>query len=353
MNLECKIKKSKFGQSPAGDLIYCYELKHANGLIAKVINFGGILTELYVPDKFGKYANVVLGFQDVHSYLKENIYAGAIIGRVAGRLTKGKFNDGKKTYQLTQNEGETHLHGGIKGFDKSLWGSKIVTKNKSEVLELTYHSPNGEEGYPGNVSMKVTYSLTKENGIRIEYEATTDELTPLCPTNHSYFNLAGEGKGTILNHLLTIDSELIAEVDQNYLPTGNLKKTVADITDYKKAAPIERMAKIATYAHGEMYLLDNFTKDLKKVASLQEPKSGRTMNVFTDAIGMQLYTGLFLNTTSKGRSGAAYKPFSGVCFECQGFSDAPNHKTFASIFLHPDECFKQVTEYRFENNFDF
>ena len=350
MNLKCTIEKSYFGLTPTGNPVYEYTLKHKNGLLAKVINFGGILTELNVADRYGNHSNVVLGFQDVKSYLKENIYAGAIVGRIAGRLAKGKYRFKDKEYQLTQNEGETHLHGGAKGLDKRIWNAKIVMIDDCEVLELKYFSREGEEGYPGNLNIKVTYSLTDKKGIRIDYEAESDKLCPVCLTNHTYFNLLGEGVRNISNHRIQINSDAVIEVGENYLPTGKIKKVDAHYNDFRKPDFLTKMTKstLDKNSHGALYILKNNGKDVIRVASVLEPESGRIMKVFTNTPYMQLYTGLFLNTKSLGRSGNTYGKFSGFCMECQGFSDAPNHEIFNPIWLLPGENFRQSTEYRFK-----
>lgn len=344
-----KIEKSEFDITPEGEKVHCYTLSRKGGLVAKILNFGGILTELHVPDSKGKYVDVVLGFNDVDTYLKENIYAGTIIGRIAGRVAKGELRIDDKTYWLAQNEGTTHLHGGIEGFDKKLWDAKIVTKDGDEALKLSYYSQDGEEGYPGNMDISVTYSLTEKDGIRIDFEAEMDCPTPICMTNHSYFNLGGEGVGDINAHIIQINSGSIVEVDQNFLPTGKVKKVIPGISDFRKPSKIESMLKSIDRFHGAMYVLDS-VNDWGKAASIYEPKSGRTMNVYTNAPGMQLYTGLFLDTISAGKSGKGYKAFAGVCFECQGFPCAFDHKSLKTIALLPGKRFKQSTEYRFPIN---
>ena len=351
MSTDCKIEKTLFGNGPNGENVHCYTLARKKGLIAKVIDFGGILTELHVPDANGNYTDVVLGFDNVGSYLEENIYAGAIVGRTAGRITNGRFKINNKTYLLPQNEGTTHLHGGKEGFDKKLWDAEIVKMEGHEALKLSYYSLDGEEGYPGNVHITVTYSLTSDNGIRIDFEARTDRTTPLCPTSHAYFNLGGEGSGDILGHILQINSDEIIEVNQKFLPTGRIKKTVVGQNDYRNPVPVSQMVlRGKGHVHGGMYLLKGNKGILTKVASLSEPKSGRTMYVYTTAPYLQLYTGSFLNTVSKGKSGETYGKFAGMCMECQGFSDALNHNGFESILVHPNKPFWQTVEYRFNNH---
>ncbi len=348
MPKNCQIKKSIFGTAPNGEKVFLYTLTGNNGLIAKIISLGGILKELHVPDNNGNYANVVLGFDNIAAYLEENIYAGAIVGRIAGRLTKGKLKIGEKTYRLPQNEGETHLHGGVKGLDKRLWEALIVQTIDGEALKLSYHSPDGEEGYPGNLDITVTYSLTPENGIRIDFEARTDKPTALCPTNHTYFNLAGEGIGNICNHIVRIASDLIVEVGQDFLPTGNFKDVTFGINDFREPAPIAQvLQRDSQQAHGDFYILKDSNGILRKVASVDEPKNGRLMEVFTNTLGLQFYTGSFLGTKAKGKSGAAYGKYAGVCLECQRFPNAQNHAGLKSIILVPEERFYQSTEYRF------
>ncbi|MDN5210862.1 aldose epimerase family protein [Fulvivirgaceae bacterium BMA12] len=352
MSLMCTVEKSIFGKTPQGEVVRSFLLRHKNGLAAKVLDFGGILNALYIKDPDGNAVDVVLGFEDVRAYLKEDIYAGALVGRIAGRLSNGRFTMQGKTYQLPQNEGSTHLHGGVRGFDKRLWEAKIRRKGKHEALELTLHSPNGEEGYPGNLDVTVTYSLSDENGIRIDMEAKTDHPTPFCPTSHAYFNLAGEGVGDICDHILQIDADTITEMGASFLPTGNMVKTTPGINDFTQAAPVRKIVKSSDQVHGAMYKLNASSDGHQRKAMLQDQASGRTMHVYTNAPGIQLYTGSGLNTRTRGKSGVSYGPFAGICLECQGFSDAPHHPQFEPIWLYPNEPFFQYVEYRFEKKTD-
>ncbi len=345
----CTVEKSIFGKTPQGETVHSFLLRHKNGLTAKVLDFGGILNKLCVPDKDGNAVDVVLGFEDVGAYLDEDIYAGALVGRIAGRLSNGRFAIHGKTYQLPQNEGSTHLHGGVKGFDKRLWKAKIHRKEKHEVLELALHSPDGDEGYPGNLDVVVTYSLSDKNGIRIDLAAKTDRPTPFCPTSHAYFNLAGEGTGDICDHILQIDANTITAMGAGFLPTGNMVKTTPGVNDFIQAAPVRKIVKSPDQVHGAMYRLNTSPDQHEKKAMLQDPESGRTMHVYTNAPGIQLYTGSGLNTKTRGKSGVSYGPFAGMCLECQGFSDAPHHLQFEPIWLYPDKPFFQYVEYRFEN----
>lgn len=347
MDKKCKIIKSEYGFTPKNEKVYCFTLSVRKGLTAKIINLGGILTELHVPDSFGNYEDVVLGFNNLETYLDENIYAGAIVGRIAGRLTNGKFNLNGKSYQLTRNEQFTHLHGGNKGLDKKLWEPEIIKIDGNEALMLRYQSPEWEEGYPGNLDISVVYSLTPENGLCIKIEAVTDHVTPFCPTNHSYFNLAGKASKIVVDHLIQIDSELIAEVNEDFLPTGKIKPVEPLLNDFRQAVRLGDRVKKLYKSHGDLYLLKPSGNRQVKIANLLEPYSGRNMEIYTTASCLQFYTGTGLQTNGVGKTGHQYGKFAGVCFECQEFADAPNHKNFKSNFIYPNKVFGQTTEYRF------
>lgn len=344
---KCKINKAEFGFAPGNGKTYCFTLSRDGGLLAKVINFGAIITELHVPDSKGDYADVVLGFNNIETYLTENIYAGAIVGRIAGRLSKGRFSHDGKTYQLTQNEKTNHLHGGTIGLDKRIWEPEILNIGEDEALKLTYHSPHGEEGYPGNLSISVIYSLTPDNGLRIDIEAITDKATPFCPTNHTYFNLSGEASGTTENHLLQIDSDLVVEISENFLPSGKINKVTPLENDFRKLAYLADRLEKLHQSHGDLYLLKKTGDSPVKVAEVRDTHSGRRMEVYTNSTCLQLYTGVGLDTNTPGKSGKKYNKFFGICLECQEIADAPNHRNFKPNFINPEDKFHQITEYRF------
>lgn len=340
-----KIEVSDFDQPNDKNPALLFTLENSNGVKACICNFGGIVQRLEVPDKNGAFADVVLGFNNIPSYLSENSYAGAIVGRIAGRLTNGRFSLDGENYQLAQNERTAHLHGGIVAMDKQVWNHEIITKNGCEILKLSYLSPHNEEGYPGNVSINVYYSLTEQDGLKMEFEATTDRATPLCLTNHSYFNLAGEGNGDTKNHSLWIGADSYHSSDDNLCFLGK-RVQVDSANDFRKHALIADRYEGIKQNHGDMYINDN-NGDLRKVAEAYEAESRRVMEVFTTQDCTQFYTGKYLNTTSPGKSGVPYGPYAGFCLECQGFPDAPNHEGFKSIMLTADEVYKETIEYRF------
>lgn len=342
-----KIEVSSFGKAPSGEEAKLFTLSN-NKIVVKITNFGGIINQLHVPDSNGQMADVVLGFNTIDDYLEENIYAGAIVGRIAGRLTNGEFTIEGKYYNVTKNEGNNHLHGGCVGFDKKLWNAEIITINGTEALKLSCFSPDGEEGYPGNLNVSVTYSITNENGLLIEYVATTDKATPVCLTNHSYFNLSGEQHGDVLNHLLKINSSYTVEVDKFLLPTGNVLP-VDKFNDLRQSVLVKKLLAKIYFEHGDNYLLREKSdrRNFKEVAQLEDTFSGRIMKVFTTAQNIQLYSGMGLNSKSTSKYDINYKKFAGICLECQDFSDATKFADFKPIILYPNKIFNQSTEYRF------
>ena len=301
MKNQPNIKRHIFGKTLSGETAYLYTLKNKNGSVAKITDFGAIVTALWVPDKNGTLENVVLGFNDPIAYEKANIYAGAIVGRIAGRLSQGKFNIGDTTYQVAQNEGTTHLHGGIKAMDKKLWQAQPKMTESGEALELSYFSPDGEEGYPGNVQIRVTYTLTDGNELRISIRAKTDATTPLCLTNHTYFNLSGSQNEDISNHRITINAEEYAEVDQDFCFTGRKIKVQNDINDFRKGVAMGDYQK-QSGDHGAMYLLNN-DKKLSSVAKVIEPTSQRVLEVRTTQPCLQYYNGKYLDTSIESSTG--------------------------------------------------
>lgn len=344
MSFRTQIEISEFGNSPSGVPAQLFTLKREGGIMTKITNFGGIVTELHVPDKEGQYMDVVLGFKDIYTYVKENIYAGAIVGRIAGRVTKGLCPVDGTIHQLSINSDDYHVHGGIIGLDKRLWRAEIIEYNDDNALKLQYLSHDGEEGYPGNVDITVFYSLTREGGLRIDFTAVTDKATPLCLTNHSYFNLSGEKE--VANHIIQIESSQFVEVDNRLISEGKKKKVIKEINSFKKQTRLgDRLMLLHKY-HGDNYILNNHGK-IRRVALAYCGK--RSMEVFTNASNLQFYTGVGLNTRSDGKNGTPYNKFAGLCFECQRFSDALNHPDFNSIIVNPGDIYSQTVEYRFSN----
>jgi len=336
------IEKKPYGKMPDGTPIDEYTLTNGKGMTAKVITYGGLLTELHVPDKDGKTADVVLGFDNLENYLENSPYFGANIGRVANRIAKGKFSLDGKEYTLAINNPPNHLHGGVKGFDKKVWKAEEA----KDGLHLSYTSPDGEEGYPGKVDVSVHYSLTK-NELRIGYTAKTDKPTPVNLAHHSYFNLAGHGSGDILGHELRLQAVRYTPTDDTLIPTGKIESVLGTPFDFTESTAIgKRISELKGNPGGYdlNYLLN---RKGTRVAQVREPKSGRIMEVVTTEPGIQFYTGNFLDGKLKGKGGAVYKKHAGLCLEAQHYPDAVNKPQFPSVILKPGETYKQTTIYRF------
>ncbi len=337
----------------ATDTLSTYDLQNKNGVKMSVTNFGGRIISLWVPDKDGRLSNVVLGYDSAKKYLKGNASFGATIGRYGNRLAKAKFTLEGKEYQLTVNNGVNALHGGPKGFHKVYWHVKPVVRPEGTALEMTYLSKDGEEGYPGNLSVKVIYTLTDQNELILDYEAATDKTTVLNLTHHSYFNLAGEGSGDILNHKVTIKADRFTPVDVGLIPTGELRLVKGTPFDFLNPRAIgERIEQkdeqlIFGKGYDHNWVLNKKENELSLAATVAEPSTGRIMEVWTTEPGVQFYTGNFLNGVDIGPSGKPYNFRNGLCLETQHFPDSPNHKDFPSTILKPGEVYKQRTVYKF------
>jgi aldose 1-epimerase len=346
-----RVEKSTFGTTKDGQAVDLYTLTNANGVVAKVITYGALLTELHVPDRTGKLADVVLGFKTLDRYEGDHPYFGGTIGRVANRIAKGTFKLGGQEYALAVNNGPNHLHGGLKGFDKRVWKAQPVSSGGVPAVRFTYTSADMEEGYPGALTATVTYTLTHANELRLEYTASTDKPTIVNLTNHSYFNLAGEGQGTILDHELTILADRYTPVDDTLIPTGEIASVRGTVMDFNRATRIgARIAEVPGAAPGgydHNYVLSHGGGVLAMSAAVREPTSGRVMEVLTSEPGVQLYTGNFLDGTITGKSGVAYQKHSGLCLETQHFPDSINRPNFPPVVLQPGRTFKSTTVYRF------
>jgi aldose 1-epimerase len=352
------ITMTPFGLTPDQREANLYSLKNANGLQADITDLGGIVVRLLVPDRAGKLGDVVLGFSSVTPYPTQTAYFGALIGRIGNRVAGGEFTlDGKK-YNLAKNNSPQgipcHLHGGLVGFDKVFWHATPVITQGEPSLRLTYTSKDGEEGYPGNLQVTVTYTLTNDNGLRIEYQATTDKATPVNLTNHSYFNLRGEGDGDVLGHLLMLNASKYTPVRPGLIPNGQIVPVAGTPFDYttfhaigERVNAVNEQIKLGGgYDHNWVLDVTN-PGSLAKAAEVREPSTGRLMEVWTTEPGVQFYCGNFLDGTLIGKSGRKYLHRGGFCLETQHFPDSPNQPGFPSIILHPGETYRTTTVYRF------
>jgi aldose 1-epimerase len=347
------IQKQPFGRTAAGEDVDLYVLSNQHGMEAAITNYGAILVSLKVPDRTGKPGDVVLGYDNLDGYLRQNPYFGAIVGRYGNRIAKGRFTLDGKEYTLARNNGENALHGGIKGFDKVVWTARDASTKGSPAVELTYVSKDGEEGYPGTLTVTVTYSLNDANELRIDYAATTDKATVLNLTNHSYFNLAGEGQGDVLGHQVMLNAGKFTPVDAGLIPTGELRDVKGTPFDFTQPVAIgarinerdEQLIRGLGYDHN--WVLRGGGGSMALAARVYEPTSGRVMEVLTDQPGVQFYTGNFLDGTIHGKGGKAYQHRYGFCLETQHFPDSPNHPAFPSTVLRPGEKYRSATVFRF------
>jgi aldose 1-epimerase len=347
------VTKESFGKTADGENVDLYTLRNTKGVEAKVTNLGGIVVSLKVPDKNGKFDDVVLGFNDLDSYLKPGPYFGALIGRYGNRIAKGRFTLNGVEYKLAVNNGENHLHGGIKGFDKVIWTGSESKTRLGPAVTLTYLSKDGEEGYPGNLNVTVVYTLTNNNELKIDYSATTDKDTVTNLTHHSYFNLAGEGNGDILNHRVMINGTRFLPTDAGSIPTGELRPVSGTPFDFLKLTAIgarinqdEEQLKLGN-GYDHTWIINGRPGTLRLAAQAYEPTSGRRMQVWTTEPGMQFYTGNFLDGSLTGKSGKIYQRRYGFCFETQHYPDSPNHPAFPTTTLKKGATFRSTTIYRF------
>jgi aldose 1-epimerase len=346
--------KSSFGKTPEGEAIDLYTLTNKNAVQAAITNYGGAVVSLKVPDRDGKLGDVVLGYDSVDGYVADKNYFGAVIGRYGNRIGHARFSLDGKTYTLAKNNGENTLHGGIKGFNKAVWTAKEIPAKGGQALELTYLSKDGEEGFPGNLKVRVVYTLTDSNELKIEYFATTDKKTVVNLTNHSYFNLAGPGSGDILGHMLMIEADKFTPVDAGLIPTGELRDVAGTPFDFRKPTAIgarigandEQIKLGGGYDHN-FVLRRKAGEAMSLAARVTEPTTGRVMEVWTTEPGVQFYTGNFLDGTVHGKGGMAYGKRSAFCLETQHFPDSPNQLKFPSTVLDPGAQYHTETVYKF------
>ncbi len=342
------MKKESFGKTPQGKEVTIFTLVNVNGLKARIIDYGAILISIEVPDRNGKLADVTLGFDSLDGYAgKDNPYFGTTTGRYANRIAKGKFTLDGVEYKLAVNNDENHLHGGIKGFDKVMWQGRQFQTDEAVGVEFTYLSKDGEEGYPGNLSCTVIYTLTDSNELKISYKAQTDKPTIVNLTNHSYFNLAGAGSGDILGHELMINADRFTALDKETIPTGELRSVKDSPMDFTKPMTIgSRIAEVpGGYDHN--YVLNTSEKSPVLAARAFEPTSGRVLEIYTTEPGIQLYTGNFLDGSLTGKAGKVYEKHYGFCLETQHYPDSPNKPDFPSVVLRPGETYETVTVHKF------
>jgi aldose 1-epimerase len=339
------IQVSRFGRLPDGSAVDLFTLTNGNGLVAKITNYGTIITELNVPDRAGKMGDVVLGFDSLENYLNGHPYFGCTVGRVANRIAKGRFTLEGKTYELAVNNGPNHLHGGLIGFDKKIWKAEPQT---GTTVKFSYTSADGEEGYPGEVVVTVLMTLSDKNELSIDYTATTDKPTPVNLTNHSYFNLAGQGD--VLSHELMIAADQFTPKDENSIPTGEIKPVKGTPLDFTKPHAIgfrfsQLDEKPAGYDHN--YVLNGDGKGLSLAARVFEPKTGRLLELSTTEPGVQLYTSNYFDGSLTGKRGTVYWQHFGFCLETQHFPDSVNKPNFPSTILLPGQTYRQITVHKF------
>ena len=345
------VEVSGFGEVE-GQKVELYTITFPGKLEAGITNYGGILTSLKVPDKTGKLDDIVLGYDHLEEYLKETPYFGAIVGRFANRIANGKFKLGGEKYKLALNSGLNHIHGGIVGFDKVVWEAEPKVENEKVHIILTYTSPDGEEGYPGTLKTKVTYTFT-QNGLTIGYKATTNKPTILNLTQHSYFNLSGSFSHAILDHELLLNANQFLPINKHQIPTGKLESvtlTPFDFTSFKtigKEIGLDDKQLKNGSGYDHCWVFDEERNVEEVVAALHHPQSGRIMEVITTEPGIQFYTSNFLDNSIPGKKGVFYKKHSALCLETQHFPDSPNHTNFPSVVLMPGNTFMSSTTYRF------
>ena len=343
--------KVAFGKTKDGTPVEICTLTNRRGMTATIMTYGATLTELIVPDKAGKPANIVLGFDTLAPYLAGTPYFGATIGRVGNRIAKGTFTLGGKTYHLATNNGPHHLHGGNVGFDKVVWQAEVIPAKDGQAVKFTHRSPDGDEGYPGTLDVTVVYTLTDANELRLDYTATTDKPTPLNLTNHSYFNLAGEGNGLIRDHVMMIAADEFTLNDDLLIPTGKILPVKGTMMDFTQPTPlgarIDKVPVAPPIGYDHNYVLRKVGGTLTLAARVVEPKSGRTMEVRTTEPAIQLYTGNFLDGTIRNRNGVPYQQHAAFCLETQHYPDSVNHPNFPSTILEPGRTYKSTTVYAF------
>ncbi len=348
-----QIQKQPWGALDSGEQIHLYTLRNSQGVETSITNYGGRVVTLKTPDREGNFDDIVLGFESLDGYLGKNPYFGAVVGRYANRIANGRFRLNGATHTLACNNGPNALHGGLEGFDKVAWQAREISNGSAPALELRYHSKDGEEGYPGNLDVTVTYALTADNALNIEYRATTDQDTVLNLTNHSYFDLAGHGSGGILEHRVTINAEKFTPVNADIIPTGELRAVEGTPFDFRKPTPIgariDEPEEQLLYGHGydHNFVLNRNAGGPTLAARVLEPSRGRILEVHTTEPGIQFYTGNHLGAGVKGKGDWVCGFRCAFCLETQHFPDSPNHPNFPSTELKAGQLYHSTTIFKF------
>ncbi len=352
-SVEMSCQSQAFGTAPDGKSVDLFTLRGKGGAEAQIMTYGGIVTSLKVPDRQGQMSDVVLGYDNLAGYIKETPYFGALIGRYGNRIAKGKFSLNGTTYTLATNNYPNALHGGLRGFDKRVWQATSHIGADGPVLELNYVSQDGEEGYPGKLSVKAVYTLTQDNALRLDYTASTDKDTVVNLTQHSYFNLAGQGSGDILGHVVMMPADRYTPVDSTLIPTGELASVAGTPFDFRQPTPIgariqqenEQLKFGKGYDHN--WVFNKRIGDLTVLARVSEPTTGRILEVLSTEPGLQFYSGNFLDGTITGKGSKVYNFRNGFCMEPQHYPDSPNHANFPTVVLKPGQVYKNTIIYRF------
>jgi len=349
---EPSITRKPFGTLKDGRTVSIYKLTNRHEMEVEISDFGCVVVSLQVPDRDGVLEDIVLGYDTLDEYVGDTYYFGCIVGRYANRIAGGRFSVGSTRYSLARNDGENHLHGGLKGFNKVLWEAKGFTDSDCVGVSMSYLSPDGEEGYPGNLEVACKYSLSDDGELRIEYEAETDKATHCNLSHHSYFNLKGAGNGDILDHILKISGDTFTPIDRGLIPTGELRRVTDSPMDFTLPTPIgvringQDEQLLFAGGYDQNWVLNKDDHETPAV-TLLEPRSGRTLEVFTTEPGIQFYSGNFLGGETKGKNDKFYPRRGGLCLEAQHFPDSPNKQHFPSTLLEPGETYRQTTVYRF------
>jgi aldose 1-epimerase len=352
-----ELRRAPFGRTADGQPVELFTLTNVHGIEVQLTNYGGIITSLKTPDRWGRFDDIVLGYDSLNGYLRNSPYFGAIVGRYGNRIAKGRFTLDGTTYRLAANNGPNSLHGGTRGFDKVVWNAEPFRKDGTEGVALEYTSADMEEGYPGTLRARVTYTLTDDNRLIVDYQATSDKPTPVNLTQHSYWNLAGDGSRDILAHVLTVNADSMTPVDSTLIPTGEISPVAGTPFDFRTPMPIgaridqRQNTQIrfgGGYDHNFVLNRDGASADsLVHAAHVAEPSTGRTLDIFTTEPGIQFYSGNFLDGSITGKAGRVYKYRYGLALETQHYPDSPNHSNFPSTILRPGQRYRSRTVFAF------